>query len=417
MTSKLISTSLLIIVLMLTVKSATAKPWTVFDAVQKALSTHPQSEVAKSILEEVKGENRSSLSLPAPTLTTRYNDIPLSKGLSDYEDKRIGIVQDFEFPLSYIWRTKLAEFTSEQARHESQAVLLDLESEVRIAYLEAWVVSEQVRILEEYTAALRTFASQIRRTAELGEVTQFDAQRAMMEVHKAENEMQTFQRSKIAAFGKLTHLTNFDLTVIELVSPLESDPIDTSRIRKSNAFETNPEALIAKAEIGILSQEHKIASYSWLPELELYYFQEYRRLDDDPDTWSIQLELSIPIWFWWGGVGEIQSSKARWKRIQADMAVYRLEFLSSWLQLSQELKSAFEQYAHYQQVLLPMTEDIYNRAKALYRLREVDFLDVIRAQRDLKRNQLRYIEVASDMYENEIYLDRLRGFSIVVGID
>ena len=415
--SKLISRSFLIIVLMLTVKSATAKPWTVFDAVQKAFSTHPQSEVAKSILEEVKGENRSSLSLPAPSLTVRYNDIPLSKGLSNYEDKRIGITQDFEFPLSYIWRTKLAEFTSEQARHESQAVLLDLELEVRIAYLEAWAASEQVKILEEYTTAVKTFASQIRRTAELGEVTQFDTQRAMMEVHEAENELQTLQRSKTVTFCKLARLTNFDLAAIELVSPLESDTVDTTRIEEYNAFATNPEALTAMAEIGISSQEYKIASYSWLPELELYYFQEYRRLDDNPDTWSIQLELSIPIWFWWGGAGEIQSSKARWKRTQADMAAYRLEFLSSWFQLSQELKSAFEQHAHHQQVLLPMAKDIYERATLLYRLREVDFMDVIKAHSRLKKIQIDYIDAALDMYEKKIYLDRLRGFSIVVGID
>ena len=233
LTSKWTSTSFLIVVLILTVKLASAKPWTVFDAVQKALSTHPQSEVAKSILEEVKGENRSSLSLPAPSLTVRYNDIPLSKGLSNYDDKRIGITQDFEFPLSYIWRTKLAEFTSEQARHESQAVLLDLESEVRIAYLEAWAASEQVKILEEYTTAVKTFASQIKVTAELGEVTQFDDQRAMMEVHEAENELQTLQRSKTVTFCKLARLTNFDLAAIELVSPLESDPVDTTRIGES----------------------------------------------------------------------------------------------------------------------------------------------------------------------------------------
>ncbi|NQT34746.1 TolC family protein [bacterium] len=416
MTRRPICILVVILVFLITVKSASAKPWTVVDAVQSAISTHPQSLIAETMVEEARGERRSAIALPAPVLSTRWGDIPSNSGLSDFEERRIGISQDFEFPLRYIWLTKAANLKVDQSISESRAILLDLECEVRQAYLEAWFFSVQVRILEEYEDSIKTYSSHIQALSERGGISRLDTRRSRVEVLKAESELRASQCLMIAAFDRLSRMTGYDLNEIELISPIESDPVDTTGIVESKLFASNPEVLIARTEVGISGYEERLASAAWLPELELTYFHRneiYPNDPDDLDSWAFELELTVPVWFWWGGVGEIRASRAQLNRAKAELAAYRLELSSESSLLRQEVKYALEQYELYRHEILPLAKDEYQMAKQSFQLGDGTYMDLIDAQNELKDVHQDYIEIMSELYEKRISLDRLHGNSIV----
>jgi len=404
------------LVLLFTVKSAAAESWTIIDAVKSAISTHPQSLIAESLVEEAQGEHRTSLALEPLDISARYDDIPSNSRLSDHEERRIGISQQFEFPLRYYWLKKAADFTIDYARNESRGVLLDLESDVRQIYLEAWAQSEHVKILEEYRDSIKTHCSFIEEISKYGGVSRLDARRSRVKAIEAENELRASQRSKAAAYERLASMTKYDLTDIELISPLEIDPVDTAGLVESNLFASNPDILAAQSEVSISGYEKTLATTDWLPELELTYYHRHRTLPDDPDAWALQLDLTIPLWFWWGGFGEIQISKARLKRARAELASCRLELSSECSMLIQQLKSDYEQYELLQRELLPLVKDEYLMLHRNVFHNADSYMDLIDAQDDLKDIQQDNIEIIYELYEKKISLDRLIGKSILDGM-
>ncbi|MDP8239529.1 MAG: TolC family protein [Candidatus Hatepunaea meridiana] len=405
-----------ILVLLISVESASTKPWTIIDAVQNAISNHPQALIAESLVDEARGERRNAIALPAPFLATRWDDIPSQEGLSDFAERRICIEQDFEFPLRYIWLKKAADVNIDLARNESLGVLLDLESEVRLTYLEAWASSEKVKVNKEYRDSIKTCWSNIQVVYEHGGISRLDVRKSRVEAARAENELRASQRSRTTAFEKLSRITDYDLTDIELISPLVSDPVDTTRIVESNLFASSPEVLAAQAEVGISGYEKTLASTAWLPEIELTYFHRQEMLPDDTDSWAFQLELSLPVWFWLGGASEVQTSKAQLNRAKAELETYRIELISECLQLTQELKSVYEQYKFYQGELLPLARDEYQTVHRSFQLGDGTYIDLIDAQDDLRDTQQDNIDIILELYEKKIFLDRLSGKSIGNGI-
>jgi outer membrane protein TolC len=395
------------------VKLASAESWTVIDAVQSAISNHPQTLIAESLIEEARGEHRIALSLPPPKITARYDDIPLNSGLSNYQEYRIGVSQKFEFPLRYIWMKKTADRSVDLARNESQALSLDLESEIRQIYLEAWFSAEQEKILTVYRDSLKTYYSAIQEINKFGGISRLDTRRARVKAFEADNELRTSQYSKIAALDRLSRMTQYDLTGIELISPLEIDPVDTTSLDESKRFVTNPELSAARSNIDISASEKTLATTAWLPEIELTYFHRYEVDPENLDSWAFQLELAFPLWFWWGGFGEIQSSKAKFKRTKAELASYNLELASEYSKLLQEIKSVSEYYELFQSEILPLTIDEYQTVSRNVHLGTGGYIDLIDAQDELKDIQLENIEIIFELYERKIALDRFRGKSII----
>ena len=402
-----------ILILLLPVNLAIAESWTIIDAVQNAVSNHPETLIAESLVEEARGEYRASLSLPPPRLFTRYDEIPSNSGFSNYQERRIGISQDFDFPLRYIWLKKAGDRSVERARSESRAILLDLESDVRLLFLEAWAYQEEVKVRRAYRDSITIYSSYIQEISDAGGFSQMDARRTRIEAIQADNELRASQRSMIAAFDRLSSATNCDLTDIELISPLETDPVDTTGISQSDFLISNPEFLVAQSEVCISGYEKTLATTAWLPELELTYFQRQEVDPDNPDIWAVQLELTIPLWFWWGGLGEIKASKAKLKRARAELAAYQLELSSEYTKLLQELETACEEYELYHSKVLPLARDEYNMVYQNFPYGTGNYMDLINAQDDMKDAQLEYIEKILNLYEKKIALDRLCGKSMV----
>jgi len=390
--------------------------WTVVDAVHRATSVHPQSTIAKAVIEEARCERWSTTALSPPVLTTRWDNIPSNEGLSDFEERRIGIAQEFEFPIRYIWLVKAANLTVDQALIESRSIMLDLEAKIRQAYLEAWISSEQVRINEEYRDTMTTYSSHIQVLGELSGVSRLDAHRSRVKAVEAEKDLRASQRAKVTALEKLSRITDFDLKEIKLISPLESDPVDMAGIVATEYLASNPEVLLAQSEVSISEYEDKLTSTAWLPELELTYFQRDKMRQGDTDSWTFEVELTLPVWFWWGGVSEVRASKAHLRRAKAELATYRLELSSEYSKLTHQLKSDYEQYEFYQRELLPLADEEYRTTKKNFDFGGTDYMDIIDDLEELRNVQLENIDIISDLYERKIILDRLCGRTIIGGV-
>jgi len=218
--------------------------------------------------------------------------------------------------------------------------------------------------------------------------------------------------SKKVCDANLARILNTGDSEIELVSPLELLKPDSLYEIEMTAIGGNPEYKTVDAEFKESVKGYFIESREWLPDFELFYFQEYRRFSNDPDTWGMQFEMSLPLWYL-GGNGDARISRAELNRARAELDACKLEIILEWSELSWKYKAAYDKYKIYQQELIPMDEQSYNRAKMESSLREADVMDIVKTLNRLKRTKIDGLETAVDMMEYKIEMDRLEGISVL----
>jgi outer membrane protein TolC len=400
------------LVLAIIVNIASSVEITIHEVVNSTLSYHPKAEIAPAGVSEAKGNRLSELSITSPTVALEYEGIPEGSTLSDYEERRLSISQELDFPLHLLWNASALNAEVDQARLESIIQLLDLETEVRFAYLDAWASQEKAIILRENAINLEAYARKTERMAELGESSLLEARSTRVESIMAKNDFEVTKRKHSAFLATLQSLSGFELSDAVLMSPLPSHPGETSW-DDSISIGSNPEAQSLEVEIRAAGYENLIAATGWLPELEFAYFQQNIPSEENPDFWGIEIGMSLPLWFWWGGRGEIQQARAKKRIAENELKAFEIEFASEWNQSVQNYRSAYEKNQIYEEELVPLAQETALLAEKSYSLGEATYLEVLESLRNYNELQLEELESKVELYEQIIQLDKLSGQSIL----
>ncbi len=402
---------LFVILLTLTVGGITnsADLLTIDDAVKLAFKTHPQAVIAESTVAEARGLRRKATALEPPNFSIRWDNIPTGQRISDYEERRVGISQEFDFPLLYFWRAKIADCAIDRAKYEKWMLLADLESDVRKAYLEAWSLSEQERIYLEFCDTFKVYAQRIKAMGDKGEYSPIIVQDYNNGALRAEVEYKTVQRRVIAAREKLSSLIGYQTDDFNLISPFESNPIDINSYSDSIVKSNPPQLLASKANLQASEYNQKLAQNAWLPQFQVNYF---KRFETDPrrnDNWALELEMTLPIWFWWGGLGAMREAEAKTSRIRAEYEITQLKFHSERIRLVQEIVSGYEQYQLYQTELIPSTQHKVQFTRQNVALGGANFIDFLKEWKKYKDILIEDVEVKFKLYTDIIALEELLG--------
>jgi cobalt-zinc-cadmium efflux system outer membrane protein len=382
-------------------------------AVSLAREFHPNVKSASAALSASRGEFWSAISPPPATVGVEYEGVPKGQNVDRYAERRMGISQSMEFPLKYLWRGARGQSEIDRAQAEGLALLLDLETEVRLEYVETWAAGERVRLLEESFTLAETYAQQSKRREELGEIAPLEARRAQVEALQVQRELERERRNRLAAVARLSRLTGRDLKDVVLAAPPEEAIMDTLALPTEASVAGNPE--LNGLEAGLRSAKHglTLASLGWLPDLEAGYFQQRVPTESDPDFWGLEVGFSLPVWFWLGGRGDIQTAKAQKRAASAALQAQRLEISSEWDTQRQEYMSGLEQVQTFNDEILPLAKESYDLARRSFDLGEANYLEVLDAQRSFLQTQLGYLESLTTLNNSRIQLDRLSGRSLI----
>jgi cobalt-zinc-cadmium efflux system outer membrane protein len=289
---------------------------------------------------------------------------------------------------------------------------LDLESSVRLEYVATWVAEQRLRLLEESAALAATYAQQSQRREELGEIAPLEARRAQVEALQVQRELERERRSHDANLARLGRLIGKDLRGVALVIASENSMMDTLTIPTVADTARNPELNGLKAGLRAAGHGLTLASLSWLPDMEIGYFRQRVPADADPEFWGLEVGFSLPVWFWLGGRGDLQTAKAQKKAAAASLQARRLEISSQWDTQRQEYFSALEQVQIFNAEILPLARESYDLARRSFTLGEASYLEVLDAQRSLLQAQLEHLESVTELQNSRIILDRLAGRSL-----
>ncbi len=396
----------------LTSGSWAADTLSVHQAVSLAREFHPNVQNASAIISASRGEFWSAISPAPPTIGVEYEGVPQGQNLDQYAERRLGIGQELEFPLKYLWRGARGNREIDRARAESRALLLDLETAVRQTYLETWAAGERLRTLAESAILAETYAQQSKRREELGEIAPLEARRAQVEALQVRRALERERRNHEATTARLARLIGRDLKDVALAAPEESTLGDTLALPAEMLETGNPELI--GLEAGLRSAQHglTLASMNWLPDLELGYFRQKAPTEAYPDFWGIELGFSLPVWFWLGGRGEIQTAIAQKKAATAAVQAQQLNLAAEWETRRQALLSETQQVKTFREEILPLAQESYELARRSFDLGEADYLEVLDAQRSWLQARLDHLESLSALINSRIELDRLAGRSL-----
>lgn len=394
-------------------RSGSAETISVEQAVNSALSVHPAVKVARAGYNQALGQRLIELSPDPASLSLEHEGVPRGKSVTAYEERRLSLSQEFEFPLKYIWRERAAGVAVDEARINALAQLLDLELKVRNAYVTAWAVGQQVNILKENAEAADNYARQLKRLVELGESAPLEERGAKVEALQASTKRDAIIKEQTAILEKFQLLTGIDLSGNQLNSPLAFDQMVEYQLENDINLNESNELKSALLQSNIADIESKAAIFSWLPDLEVSYFQQNVPSETDPEFWGVELGISLPVWFWLSGRGEIQVSKANQRAARASLDQLRIQLQTEAVALTQSQQSLRSELQLYDEQIHPLAEEAYDLAMKSYRLGEATYMEVIDAQRTFLDIQLEHLELKAALADAASEIDRLTGRSII----
>lgn len=408
--SKIITGVMLLASLMM-YRSLGAETISVRQAVRSAFAVNPLVNVARAGYHRTKAQRLLELSPEPASMALEYSNMPSGEAISAHEERTLSLSQDIEFPAKYFWGVQAASIAVEEARIKALTQLLELEIDVRNAYIQAWLIDEQYEIIKRNAEQADTYAQQIKRLVELGESAPLEERRAAVEAMRANVQHSSVKKERKSVLNNFQSLTGIDLSGKEMNEPFTLfEPLVIH-------FDDSYAVQEARLQSETANIDHRAAVYNWLPDIEATYFMKNIPAEPDSDNWGVEFGISLPIWFWFGGRGEIQAAKANNRAAEGNLEHVRLSEKIDTATLYNSQTVLRKRLELYQSQIYPLAEEAYKIARKSYDLGEASYLDVIDAQRTLFDIQHDHLEIKSELATVNSEIDRLTCRSLIGSVE
>ncbi|MBZ0165253.1 MAG: TolC family protein [Candidatus Omnitrophica bacterium] len=321
-----------------------------------------------------------------------------------------------------LWIRKSKAFReSEAAYFEFVRVRQDLVNQIAEAYYEFAYLAKAVLITQENMNLLRNFEKVAQSKYSSGLSKNQDLLKIQVELGKLENEQTSLEDLRAPLAIRLRALLNLPDS-ISLSWPLESlENIATADDAAgvddliSRMKSNNPQLQAMKERVAGAEEQVKLARRAAVPDVTIGLTQietgnaiNSTTSDSGKDPFMVSLTVNVPIWF-----HRIHADTAK---ARADLAAveYRragqeTQLVSRLAMAHYQLRDARRQAALYKDALIPKAVQILNATKSAYESGNMDFLNLIDAQRMLLNFQLAYYRYNAIFYQKIYAVQTLIG--------
>ena len=377
--------------------------------IRAVIERNPSIEAARQAWEVAREREPQLASLGDPTIS--YGFAPLSIGAGDVRyGQIIGLSQRFPYPGKLGLRGEVARFEAEAARHDYEAVRLQLATVASLLFDDYYFVDRALEINTEHIRLLQSFQRIATARYSVGLAAQQDPLQAEVEVaHLLHRDvgLQTSRKTIVAQLNALLHRRP-DASLAPPPTQLDapaSRALDTPGSAEEIAEQPNLKAKLA--EIEAREATVRLREKDLYPEFEattsfnsLWRVSEYR--------WTVGVGISIPIH---RDRLDAASAAASAALKQAESARTALEdTIRTGIYVSRErLLEAEHVVELYRSRLLPASRDQIRAAQIGFETGQNNFLALIEAERSQRSVELGYQEAVTDFYRRRAELDRALG--------
>jgi len=367
-------------------------------ALQLAIENNPQLKLIATRIEASEGNIEQAGVRPNPVVEAEMENILGTGPASGIEglEVTIGITQAIETADKRNRRKALAIAEQELIHWEREALLADLETSVRKAFVDVLLAQQLLNLrIEQWELAKRS-AEETNRLVEAAHSPVVEQTRARLAVRRHQFAMNQTERelkaakSILASFWSETIAVSF--TVIGELK-LESETPEFSSLL-SRLKKTAPLSRFS-AEEGVRRAALELEQARASPDIEVFAASRYYNHTDGDVGFLVGIEVPWPIFD--RNRGNIRAARARLRGVRQEHDTILRQLRIALTQSYQELLNAQEEAKAIQEELLPVAELTLHDTEAGYQRGQF--------------NQLSVLESRSVLFEiREAYLDALQRY-------
>ena len=350
-----------------------------------AILNQPQIEAAyfdwAASVERITRER----SLPDPRLTFQSDIVNAVMSLMP------GLMMDFPGPGKLKTAANVATAESESKYFAFESSVLQTAFALKKVYYQLYFLNAKVGVNQQTFNLLADLEKLARTQNEVGKVTLQDVLRAQIEQERLATEILNLEDSRNPLLAQFK--ASLGLTAEEPTPPVpqqfESTPLDlTSERLFAAALTRNPRLKAMEAEVRRADASIRLAYKARVPDFSVGVEADAKA---SPVFVTPQLGLSLPIWRdkIAAQIAEAQAGKrASEARLTAEQIVLSVEFAEKMFMFRESSRNL----ALLQERLLPKAQQSLEVGRAAYLSGQLDFLNLISAQRTLLEFQLAEVE-------------------------
>jgi cobalt-zinc-cadmium efflux system outer membrane protein len=381
---------------------------TLEQAMKKAFSQHPGLAAAAAAIDARAGAEVQAELLPNPEFEIEVEELG-AKGGAEALETSIYLSQPFELGGKRSRRLKVASLATELARVDSESLRLDLEAQVKTAFIDALAAQEKVTLQEELVALSEETLNTVAGRVEAGKVSPVEESQARLEVTKNQIELRKARAEKRAARASLAGLwgaagTEMPSVAGQLGGRLEALPPISTLEELTAAIRGNPDLKRWNTEIAHSEATRELNRADGIPDLSLT--GGVRSVDSgENNTFIIGLSMPIPLFN--RNQGAVAEATAAIARTRAQRRAAERDLRAELARVHQETFAAREEAQALINTLLPGAEQIYQAIREGYQWGKFDYLVLLDAQRTLLETRERLVQARATALLASVTLERL----------
>ena len=380
-----------------------------------ALKTNPEIQAAEQRMQAARAATRYASALPDPMFSyTRWlSGVETRVGP---QENVFSLSQRIPFPGKLGLQGQIAGQDLEAARHALAATQLDVVLKVKSTYAELFRIDQSLTTLNEYENLLRDFSEVAATKYAVGQGMQAQILKAGVEISSIAVQRLNFEKMRTSAVARMNAL--LDQSPDTEVGPVTA--LDTSSVAAGydtlvqQALEQKPElqaneAMITKAELA-----HKLAGKDSYPDLNVQAtYVTIPKLaavpsDAGKDPFALMVGVNLPIWF---GKNRARVEQAQAARVAQELRQKSLQnaMEAEVADVLFQMRATRQTLQLYEQGLLVQAESSLESALSAYKTGNLDFLNLLDAERMLLQFRLAYFNEIASYFKQVAALERATG--------
>ncbi|MCC7159118.1 MAG: TolC family protein [Ignavibacteria bacterium] len=348
---------------------------TIDEAIKQAIENNQQIQSAKYNVEKENALKLKAVNIPKPELFIEFEGI--KGGINNFESRKIGILQAFEFPSSYFLRTDVQNSQVLVSKAELSKIVNDLKFNVKQNY---YSLKLQINLLEAAKENLKVYEDLLfvaERKYMVGSTSNLEVLGAKVNKIKFENEIKNIESQIRIYQSELKKLMNVDYIILPDNSFKYVEIISAKENLLALALRNNPELSIKRFQKEKFSNKISLSKSELLPDLSFRYYKQ--KIGSDGDYWGFEIGIGIPFWFWWEQSGSIKEANFEYKIASSDESTIRKNIESQLNQAYEEYQNSIRQLDFFTGEALTEGNEILRQAKISYEEGSIDYVEYLMA--------------------------------------
>jgi len=340
-----------------------------------ALQNNQGIKSSKLNIEKEEAIKLKAFNIPKLGLFAEYEGIKGS--INNFENRKLGISQEIEFPSAYFLRSDVQSSQVQIAKAELNRLINELKFEVKQNYYNLLFQIKMHELANENLKIYEDFLFIASRKYEVGSTSNLEVLSAKVNKIKFENNIKNIESQIRVNQSSLKKMMNVDYIII----PEEDLKYTEVTLAKENllaaAFSNNPELSIVRFQKEKFSNKILLSKAELLPGLSFRYYNQ--KIGNESGFWGFEVGIGIPLWFWWEQTGSIKEANYEYKISSSDEINIRKSIESELNQAFEEYQNNIRQLNFFTYEALAESDEILRQAKISFEEGAISYVELLQA--------------------------------------